>query len=44
VQGGKIVLAQWWIDDSKTANGTDYNILCPGYSSAANLKRYFTRY
>jgi hypothetical protein len=44
VQGGKIVLAQWWIDDSKTANGTDYNILCPGYSSSANLKRYFTRY
>ncbi len=44
VQGGKIVLAQWWIDDSNTNNSTDYNVLCPGYSSAANLKKFFTKY
>ena len=44
VQGGKIVLAQWWVDDSKTDNSTDYNVLCRGYSSAANLKRFFTQY
>ncbi len=42
VQGGKIVVAQWWIDDSPTSNSTDDNVLCPGYSSAANLKAYFT--
>lgn len=41
VQGGKIVMSPWWVDDSKTDNSTDYNVLSPGYSNGANLKRFF---
>lgn len=37
-------MAQWWVDDSNTSNSTDYNVMCPGYSSKANLKRYFHKY
>lgn len=44
VQGGKTVMAQWWVDDSPTANSTDYNVLCRGYSTPVNLARYFHDY
>ena len=44
VQGGRIILGQWWIDDSNTTNGTDFNVLCPGFTNAASLQRFFTKY
>jgi hypothetical protein len=44
IQGGKAVLAQWWVDDSNTSNSTDYDVMCPGNSTPAKLKLYFHRY
>ncbi len=37
-------MVQWWVDDSKTSNSTDYDVMCPGSSSAANLKRFFHKF
>lgn len=44
VQGGKVVMAQWWVDDSPTSNSTDFDVLCPGYNTPAQLARYFINY
>jgi hypothetical protein len=37
VQGGKIILAQWWV----TTTPRDYDVLCPNFRTEKDVKRYF---
>ena len=38
MQGGKVVLAQWWNTKS------DFDVVCPGFRSEKQMGTYFHRY